>query len=770
MKKKILILFLVLTYMLPAKAMASVLGNENGGWSTYMGAFTYFHNVQFESESVGKQNEYFAEYTPNEEAVPIVVNGATLWGTRNIKQAEQYMAENGLRPLVGINADYFSFKTGLAMGYTVIDGELVSKEYGGQDAVGFRSDGTGFIKWLDVATTVTDGDRKIEIAYINKWCQAGFDPVYLLTDKFGKTTKTSSECIFVICTPTEGRLHIDETMDITVDDVFIYNGEIEIPQGKIVLVMDKNGNGECYDFLSRLSKGQKLTVENRAVGDDGTWSSAENAVSSVGGRLVKDGVANTEFEAGAAPRTAIGIKENGNIIFYTLDGRQTGYSYGAQLKTLAKRMVELGCVDAINLDGGGSTTISALFPGKDNTMVVNSPSDGYLRNVANYIFLKDNRQRTNVPSIINLENSENENRNYLSGMTARVKIESVYDTANYKMDEPYNISFSVATDTDSKIDDSGNLSLNGTGNVKVSMSYNDSEVSDISYEVYETPEEIKIYNQADWKEIDSIYTRANEEMQLYLSAASYLNGIELLSNNRLYTWEVEGDIGTVTENGIFTLADTSNAEGKIKISAGGVTKEIPVHIGDYPSTPNVFSDTENHWAEDIISEMSVNGIINGFEEDGKQVFKPENNMTRAEFAVMIAGYEGYDLSKYENATLKFNDNEQIPAWAENAVKAVNKEGVMLGRVNDDGTTEFSPYDNITRAEAMTILGRLLDQNKALPNLPFADLNDIPTWATEGIQKLYSIGIVTGYEDNTILPNNNIKRAEAVVMLYKMDNK
>lgn len=756
--------------MLPAKAMASVLGNENGGWSTYMGAFTYFHNVQFESESVGKQNEYFAEYTPNEEAVPIVVNGATLWGTRNIKQAEQYMAENGLRPLVGINADYFSFKTGLAMGYTVIDGELVSKEYGGQDAVGFRSDGTGFIKWLDVATTVTDGDRKIEIAYINKWCQAGFDPVYLLTDKFGKTTKTSSECIFVICTPTEGRLHIDETMDITVDDVFIYNGEIEIPQGKIVLVMDKNGNGECYDFLSRLSKGQKLTVENRAVGDDGTWSSAENAVSSVGGRLVKDGVANTEFEAGAAPRTAIGIKENGNIIFYTLDGRQTGYSYGAQLKTLAKRMVELGCVDAINLDGGGSTTISALFPGKDNTMVVNSPSDGYLRNVANYIFLKDNRQRTNVPSIINLENSENENRNYLSGMTARVKIESVYDTANYKMDEPYNISFSVATDTDSKIDDSGNLSLNGTGNVKVSMSYNDSEVSDISYEVYETPEEIKIYNQADWKEIDSIYTRANEEMQLYLSAASYLNGIELLSNNRLYTWEVEGDIGTVTENGIFTLADTSNAEGKIKISAGGVTKEIPVHIGDYPSTPNVFSDTENHWAEDIISEMSVNGIINGFEEDGKQVFKPENNMTRAEFAVMIAGYEGYDLSKYENATLKFNDNEQIPAWAENAVKAVNKEGVMLGRVNDDGTTEFSPYDNITRAEAMTILGRLLDQNKALPNLPFADLNDIPTWATEGIQKLYSIGIVTGYEDNTILPNNNIKRAEAVVMLYKMDNK
>ena len=47
--------------------------------------------------------------------------------------------QNGLRPLAGINADYFSFKTGIPMGYTIADGEIISKEYGGQDAVGFRS-------------------------------------------------------------------------------------------------------------------------------------------------------------------------------------------------------------------------------------------------------------------------------------------------------------------------------------------------------------------------------------------------------------------------------------------------------------------------------------------------------------------------------------------------------------------------------------------------------------------------------------------------------
>ena len=557
-------------------------------------------------------------------------------------------------------------------------------------------------------------------------------------------------------------------MSLTVDDVFIYNGEIEIPEGKVVLLMDTSGVSEYYDFLSRLHAGQTLTVANQAVGDDGTWKTAENAVSSVGGRLVTNGVANSDFEAGAAPRTAVGIKADGNIIFYTLDGRQSGYSYGAQLKTLAKRMVELGCVDALNLDGGGSTTISAWFPGKDNTMVVNSPSDGYLRSVANYIFLKDNRERTNIPWIINITGGTN--NNYLSGMTANINIESVYDTANYKMEEPYNIKYRAETDTDSTVDENGAVSLNGTGDVKVVMYGDNGDVTDVTYGVYETPEEIKVYNQADWKEISEIYTEANEELQLNLSAASYKNGTELLSTNRLYKWEVEGDIGTITEDGIFTLADTVNKDGKIKVTAGNLTKEIPVHISDYPSTPNPFYDTENHWAKDIIADMAETGIISGFEEDGKMIFKPDNNMTRAEFASMIANYKKLDFSKYDDVKLDFTDNDTIPQWAVPAVKAVYKEGIILGRVNDDGTSTFAPYDNITRAEAMTILGRILPNNDDLPNLPFADKNDIPQWAEEGVSKLYSTGIVSGYEDNTILPNNNMKRAEAATMLYKIENK
>ncbi len=763
--KKIISSIMALALFMSTGVSAEVLGTIDGGWTTYMGALTYFHNIQFYSESVGKQTENYVEYTPNEEAVPIVVNGASIWGTRTITQAEQYMAENGLRPLIGINGDYYSFQTGIPMGNTVSDGEIIAKESGGQDAIGFRADGSAFIKWLDPVTTLTDGERTVDIANINKWCQPGLASVYLLTDRFGADTKTSSECIFAVCSPESGRLRFGEDMTVSVDDIFIYNGAVEIPDGKMVFVMNTDGDAERYDFFSRLAVGQRLTIRNDAASDDGTWSQAENVISSVGGRLIENGEVKSDFEAGAAPRTAVGIKADGNIIFYTLDGRQSGYSYGAQLSTLAKRMAELGCVDAINLDGGGSTAISAYFPGTDGTMVVNSPSDGYMRSVANFIFLKDNRERTDIPWIVNI--ADVGNTNYLSGMTTSISIESVYDTANYKMDMPYNIEYRLDTDTDSTIDNDGVITLKGEGEATAVIYAGNGDLKSALYTVYETPDEIRLYNEADWREVLEIYTEANEELQLDLSAASYVGGTEILSADTLYSWSVEGNIGTITDDGIFTLADTVNEEGAIIVTAGNCRKEIPVHISDYPKTPNPFYDVSGHWAEEIIADMAATGIISGMEEDGKLLFRPDSSMTREQFAVMITKYMGLEASDYEKAELDFRDTDSIADWALPYIKAVYSEALISGRVNSDGTSDFAPKDNITRAEAMTVLGRILPESNAVSPPVFADSGDIPDWAEEGMGKLVTAGVVSGYEDNTILPNKNMSRAEAATMLYKL---
>lgn len=96
----------------------------------------------------------------------------------------------------------------------------------------------------------------------------------------------------------------------------------------------------------------------------------------------------TSFTRARHPRTAIGIKSDGKIILLTVDGRQEN-SAGMSLHELTSTMRWLGCVSAINLDGGGSTTLWVADKG-----VINYPSDNKKwdhegeRKVANVVILK----------------------------------------------------------------------------------------------------------------------------------------------------------------------------------------------------------------------------------------------------------------------------------------------------------------------------------------------------------------------------------------------
>ena len=80
------------------------------------------------------------------------------------------------------------------------------------------------------------------------------------------------------------------------------------------------------------------------------------------------------------PRTAVGIDRDTNTVFLTvIDGRQS-FSRGYTMVELANLMLEWGCEDALNLDGGGSSAMAGLLP--DGTLgVLNSPSDGSERKV-----------------------------------------------------------------------------------------------------------------------------------------------------------------------------------------------------------------------------------------------------------------------------------------------------------------------------------------------------------------------------------------------------
>jgi exopolysaccharide biosynthesis protein len=105
--------------------------------------------------------------------------------------------------------------------------------------------------------------------------------------------------------------------------------------------------------------------------------------------LVRDGQAvvfTNRFALVRNPRTAVGIDASGTqLTFLVVDGRQPWLSIGMSLGELSQEMVRLGCAAAINLDGGGSSTMVCRDPVTNKPAVVNSPSDTRERAVADVL-------------------------------------------------------------------------------------------------------------------------------------------------------------------------------------------------------------------------------------------------------------------------------------------------------------------------------------------------------------------------------------------------
>ena len=110
-------------------------------------------------------------------------------------------------------------------------------------------------------------------------------------------------------------------------------------------------------------------------------------VAGFGATLIKDGKIVAPENTSRASRTAVGITKTGKVVFMVLDGRQEPFSCGGDMKEIAQIMLDAGCVQAINLDGGGSSTFVARQPGDDELSVVNKPSDGFARSVSTSLMM-----------------------------------------------------------------------------------------------------------------------------------------------------------------------------------------------------------------------------------------------------------------------------------------------------------------------------------------------------------------------------------------------
>lgn len=138
--------------------------------------------------------------------------------------------------------------------------------------------------------------------------------------------------------------------------------------------VDADGNPHITPNSSNLPEGVKEAVSGWQI-------------------LVQNGKALTFNDTTTNPRTAVGIRADNTVVFYMVDGRQAPLSVGMTSDEVAQTMADLGCVIAMNLDGGGSSTFATQRAGESNEggtaglTLRCSPSDGYERNVSSSILV-----------------------------------------------------------------------------------------------------------------------------------------------------------------------------------------------------------------------------------------------------------------------------------------------------------------------------------------------------------------------------------------------
>lgn len=198
-----------------------------------------------------------------------------------------------------------------------------------------------------------------------------------------------------------------------------------------------------------------------------------------------------------------------------------------------------------------------------------------------------------------------------------------------------------------------------------------------------------------------------------------VNGVT--DNTRKYTKDIFG-----TEHPTHISYINGYPDGSVKPD-GKITREemtavlyrITNHAYEKPfvATGDVFSDIDDsRWSSHDIEYMADKKIINGY-PDGE--FKPQNNLSRAEFAALICRFAQLEDGLDENS---FSDLDE-EHWAYKDILSLAKSGLVEGY--EDGS--FRPQNEITRAEVMTVVNKILGRNpskeyvKSLEFDPYTDL-------------------------------------------------
>jgi len=280
--------------------------------------------------------------------------------------------------IAAINAGFFrldrSIFAGTPAGILMIDGKLLSMSHSGRSAVAIINDS----KKTDIAFAHVDtkvslkiSNKKIPISGMNR--ERKTDDIALFTPEFGRSTLTNPDGWEFIFQSNNKIPFIGRLVEIRKN-----KGSSIIPQHGFVLSVSNSKLKSLPYVLKKLGviASWQFTIKTIEPSESKFFQMAEDITSGVP-QLIRNGEiqitweqekTNQNFVETRHPRTAIAKLKDRRILLITADGRSED-SGGIALKDLAEFLLQLGASEAVNLDGGGSTTMVV------NGKTVNKPSD-----------------------------------------------------------------------------------------------------------------------------------------------------------------------------------------------------------------------------------------------------------------------------------------------------------------------------------------------------------------------------------------------------------
>ncbi|QNK55079.1 S-layer homology domain-containing protein [Paenibacillus sp. PAMC21692] len=178
------------------------------------------------------------------------------------------------------------------------------------------------------------------------------------------------------------------------------------------------------------------------------------------------------------------------------------------------------------------------------------------------------------------------------------------------------------------------------------------------------------------------------------------------------------------------------------------------------SAKPAIKDIGEHWANKEIHEVIERGIAQGF---GDGTFRPNQSVTREQFIVMVMN--ALRPNEEASAAPSFKDGADLSSWATRAIALADEMGLMSGY--EDGT--FRPKNELTRSQLAVLLARTLGTDAPNVNSAsgYADEATIPAWARPAARLLKVLGIMNGRPGNIFAPLDKVTRAEAVTVILRL---